>query len=376
MPKVSIIIPTYNQEQLVSQTVDSALAQVYPDFEVIVVDDGSTDNTRAVLARYGNKIRYIFRENRGPAAARNTGFLASHGDYLLFLDGDDLIPPNKLERQVSFLEAQPEFGLVYSAWQVINENGTQILAERSPKKEGHLLKDLLRRTLFFSPGAAVAHRKCFHLVGLFDESLLFCSDMDIMIRIAKAGYAFGYIDEFLFQYRLATGSMSSNIAKQSKDEFARHHKFFADPELPDDTKSLEAELFSMLHYEFAAKYYNVGEFEMAQDHIRTAISRSPSLASDEEWLLEWIAGYALDGRVNDPYQLINRIFGHLPSEAATLCSLRRRAFGRYHIAAAFAAYQNHQLGEVRQNILPALINDPAIIRNRGFLNISLRSLFG
>ena len=120
MPRVSVIIPTYNSARFVVQAVESVLAQTYSDFEVIVVDDGSTDNTPVALAGYRQKIRYLHQENRGPSAARNAGYRASQGDYVLFLDSDDLIPPDTLERQVSFLNDHPEFGLVYSASQQIN----------------------------------------------------------------------------------------------------------------------------------------------------------------------------------------------------------------------------------------------------------------
>lgn len=196
------------------------------------------------------------------------------------------------------------------------------------------------------------------------------------IRIARAGYAFGYVDLPLFQYRVVRGSMSSQIANQARDEFARLDKFFAAPDLPDDIQALEAEAYSVLYYEFAAKYYHAGEIELGQNHLRKAISTCPSLASDKEWLLEWIAGYALGPHVDEPRQLIDLIFDNLPPEATTLRSLCRRAHGRYHTAAAFSAYQTHQLSRIRSHILPALRGDPSIIRNRGFIRIAVRSLFG
>lgn len=116
MPRVSVIIPTYNHAQFVVQAVESALAQTYADLEVIIVDDGSTDDTQAVLARYGAEINYIYQENQGLSAARNAGISVARGDYFLFLDADDLVLANKLELQVSIVDAQPDFGLVYRAF--------------------------------------------------------------------------------------------------------------------------------------------------------------------------------------------------------------------------------------------------------------------
>jgi glycosyltransferase involved in cell wall biosynthesis len=456
MPLVSVIIPTYNHAQFVTQAVDSVLAQTYPNVEVVVVDDGSTDQTRDLLSRYEGQINYIYQENKGLSAARNTGILAAHGDYLLFLDADDLVPPNKLELQVPYLESRSDFGLVYSGWQYINEDGTQVLGEARPKKQGQLLKDLLRGTFFCIPGAALIRRECFERVGLFDEALRAEEDTDMWVRLARAGYAFGYVDQCLFQYRIRQDSMSAQAFNQVQNLFARLDKFFADPDLSDDIKVLETEVYSISHYTAAARFYRAGEIEAGRDHLRKAISTRPSLASDKmwllrqisgvaldfqtddpfasldrlfadpllpgeirgleaeayslvhyetmakcyragevelgrdhlrqaistcpsldkEWLLEWIAHAALAPQTDDPRQFIDLFFDSLPPRATALRSLRRRAHGRYHVAAAFLAYQNHQFKEVRRHTLPALIGAPAIIGNRGFISISLRSLFG
>jgi len=374
MSQVSVIIPTFNSARFVSQAVDSVLAQTYPDLEMIVVDDGSTDHTQAVLAGYGREIRTIYQENRGPAAARNMGFLTSHGDCVLFLDSDDRLKPNMLELLVSSLKAQPDLGLVYSAWQQINEDGTRVLGEVRPNKQGQVLKEIVRRDLFFFPGAAVIRRECLERVGPFDESLYGCEDADMWLRLARAGYAFGYIDLPLFQYRFHAGSITGNIdLRQVRSWLASLDKFFADPDLPDEIRALEGEAYSILHYETAARYYRAGQIELGQDQIRKAILRRPEM--DSQWLLEWIAGSALDPRTSDPGRFINLLFDNLPPEATNLRTLRRRAHGRCHTSATFKAYQSHQFKQVRRHILPALIGDPATIRNRGFMRIAAESLF-
>jgi glycosyltransferase involved in cell wall biosynthesis len=113
MPTVSVIIPTYNSAALITDAIDSVLAQTYKDYEIIVVDDGSTDNTREVVRSYGNRIQYIYQENSHIAAARNNGFKASSGKYIANLDADDLWLPEKLKKQITLLEKHPEAGLVY-----------------------------------------------------------------------------------------------------------------------------------------------------------------------------------------------------------------------------------------------------------------------
>jgi glycosyltransferase involved in cell wall biosynthesis len=454
VPLVSVVIPTYNHARFVTQAVDSVLAQTYPNVEVVVVDDGSTDETRDLLSRYEGQINYIYQENRGLSAARNTGILAARGDYLLFLDADDLVPANKLELQVPHLEARLDYGLVYSGWQYVNENATKVIDEVRPKKQGHLLKELLCQTFYFPVGTPIIRHSCFDRVGLFDESLRAEEDADMWIRLAKAGYAFGYVDRILFQYRIRLDSMSTHAFNQVQNMFAILDKFFADPDLPGDIKALEPEVYSIAHCTAAARFYRTGEIEAGRDHFRQAISTCPSLASDKKWLLRQISGVALDFQVDDPFagldrlfadpelpdevkrleaeayslvhydsmakcyrhgeiglgrehlrqaisvypsfnrewllewianaaletddpcQLIDWFFDSLPPEATALRPIRRRAHSRYHVAAAFLAHQNHQPKEVCRHILPALLGNPATIRNRGFISISLRSLFG
>lgn len=368
-----MIIPSYNQARFVASTVESVLAQTYPDVEIIVVDDGSTDDTRAVLATYRDRIRTIHQGNRGLAGARNTGFHASRGDYLLFLDSDDLIHPDKLALHVSFLEAERDLGLSYSAWQQISEDGTRVLGEVRPNRQGRLLRELLRRDFFFFASAAVIRRECLEQVGLFDESLRWGEDADMWLRLARAGYAFGYLDQPLLQYRIHASSMTANVNPlQVQEWLAVLHKFFADPELPADVRALEAEAHSVLHYETAGRYYRDGAIEMAQQHLDRAIHTCPLL--DDEWLLEWIAGTALDPRTRHPEQFIDLVFDNLPVEAIALGPLHRRAHGRYHAAAAFAAHHSHDHKKARAHIWPALRGDPWLVRNRGFLRIAIQSL--
>ena len=374
MPRVSVIIPAYNHARFAAQAVESVLAQTYTDREVIVVDDGSTDDTHASLARYGAQIQCLRQEHTGVSAARNTGIRAAQGSLLVFLDADDLLAPDYLAQQLTVLDARPEYGLVYSGFQYVDESGQRVLHEIRPNRQGHVLKDLLRRRFFFPAGAAVVRRDCLVRVGLFDESLAAAADTDAWIRIAQAGYAFGCVARPLFRYRVAKDSMSSRTAAQAQDEFARLDTFFSDPNLPDDIQVLEHEAYAALHYEFAARYFHAGEVESGRGHMRAAIATCPALFSNRNWLLDWIAGYVLGPHADNPHRLIDTMLDNLPPEAAALRALRRRAYGRYHTAAAFSAYQSHDLRRVRTHILPALRGDPSIVRNLGFLRIAVESL--
>ena len=123
MPEISVIVPTYNYAHFIGDCLDSIFAQTYKDFEVIVIDDGSTDDTARVLEKYKGEIRYIYQENKGLPAARNTGIKAAQGEYLAFLDSDDLWLPEKLGEQVLFLRNEADMGIIFSDASAFNEKG-------------------------------------------------------------------------------------------------------------------------------------------------------------------------------------------------------------------------------------------------------------
>jgi len=125
-PLVSVVIPTYNSADFLIQALNSVLNQTYSNYEIIVVDDGSSDNTSQAIEPWRSQIRYIYQDNQGVAAARNRGIDAATGDFIAFLDADDLFLPQKLQQQVAVFEAQPDLGMVISGWQVTDAEGEVI----------------------------------------------------------------------------------------------------------------------------------------------------------------------------------------------------------------------------------------------------------
>jgi hypothetical protein len=214
----------------------------------------------------------------------------------------------------------------------------------------------------------VLRRECLERVGLFDESLCWGEDADLWLRLARVGYSFGYIDIPLMKYRVHHNSMTANVhPKQTEGWQIVLEKFFSDPNLSSDILALQAEAYSILHFETAGRYGRVQMIDAVQCHIQQAIQLNPAIS--EDWLLEWIAGTALDPRTTDPDKLIN-----LLTQSEALYPLRRRGRARYHAAATFSAYQEHNYDEVRKHILPALVHDPVLIFNRGFLRVAVESL--
>jgi glycosyltransferase involved in cell wall biosynthesis len=182
MPEVSVIIPTYNRRDFVREAIASVLAQTYQDFELIVVDDGSHDDTHAVVQEFPG-VRYIFRENRGVSAARNHGVAVSQGKLLAFLDSDDFWQPRKLESQINFF-AQHSEARVCQTEEIWLRNGVRINPHhRHRKPSGDIFARSLQLCLV-SPSAVMLRRELFEAIGGFDESLPACEDYDLWLRIA------------------------------------------------------------------------------------------------------------------------------------------------------------------------------------------------
>jgi glycosyltransferase involved in cell wall biosynthesis len=181
MPNVSVIIPTHNRRDFVREAIASVLAQTYQDFELIVVDDGSTDDTSEIVREFPG-IRYIVQENRGVSAARNRGVSHSSGGMLAFLDSDDLWQPRKLEAQIGFFAARPEARICQTE-EIWLRNGVRVNPRNKHKKP---TGDIFARSLHLclvSPSAVMMRRELFECMGGFDESLPACEDYELWLRI-------------------------------------------------------------------------------------------------------------------------------------------------------------------------------------------------
>lgn len=181
---VSVIIPAYNRGWIIKEAIDSVLAQTYKMYELIVVDDGSTDETSGILDLYGNKIRVIRQANRGVSAARNRGIIYSNGSLIALLDSDDLWFPEKLDEQVSFFNNNPN-ALICQTQEIWVRNGKRVNpGNRHRKLSGMIFKPSLSLCLV-SPSAVMFRKEILNLVGFFDEDLPACEDYDLWLRVSS-----------------------------------------------------------------------------------------------------------------------------------------------------------------------------------------------
>jgi glycosyltransferase involved in cell wall biosynthesis len=215
VPRVSVIIPAYNRAHLLKGATATVLAQTWTDFELIIVDDGSEDETRDVCMRLctrDSRVRYIYQSNKGPNAARNAGVHAAQGRFIAFLDSDDLWEPTKLAKQLDIAETEANVGLVYCDWAYITEAG-EIRPGVNPPDLGlpSMYESLLYSNAVHGSASAVLIRKeCFDSVGLFDEALRYMEDWDMWLRVAQY-FQLAKIHDVLVYLRQHQGQEQRNM---------------------------------------------------------------------------------------------------------------------------------------------------------------------
>jgi glycosyltransferase involved in cell wall biosynthesis len=210
VPLVSVIIPVYNGEKYIEEALDSIFAQTFQDFEVIVVDDGSTDGTERRLGRYRGLIKYHGQRNRGQAAAREQGLRLASGLLVAFLDADDAWQPTKLEKQVEFAQAHPEYGIISTDVERFDDSGVLLPSLKSWYKpsSGHVMEKLLFDN-WIPPSCALVRRECFEKVQTFDlEPPNYGEDWMMWIQIA-ADYPVHFLDQVLVRHRVHQDSVTS-----------------------------------------------------------------------------------------------------------------------------------------------------------------------
>jgi glycosyltransferase involved in cell wall biosynthesis len=214
MSRVSVVLPVYNRAQFVADAIRSVLEQGYKDFELIVVDDGSTDDTPGVLKEFSDRAEIIRQDNKGPAAARNRAIQRSRGELIAFIDSDDIWLPQKLEAQVAFLDDNPAIGMVHcDGWVVEEFKG---LSELQPdatfyrKKKppfGDTAKSRIMKTAIVT-SHVVVRREVMDRVGLFPEDLLVHEDVDLFFRMLEAGVEIGFVEKPLVVKRVLSDSLA------------------------------------------------------------------------------------------------------------------------------------------------------------------------
>lgn len=280
-PLVSVIIPTYNRAIMLVEAVRSVLGQTYKRIETIVVDDGSTDNTQLVLRKYHSKIKYLWQVRGERSKARNEGFRHSKGDYVAFLDSDDLWLPTKIDRQVQVLETQPDVGLVYTDVQFVDIDGAPYAGQISwdePVRD-KLYEDLMTHNVVTgSLSSIMLRRECVEKVGLFDESMTACEDLDLYRRLEQH-YGFHKIDSPLVRVRIHKDNTQRHAAGMAKGWEITIEKISRDT--PAQFAHYKYEAIVKNLSQIAALYHRAGESHRFLYFCARSLFQRPN------WIFQW-----------------------------------------------------------------------------------------
>lgn len=269
-PLVSAIIPTYNSAGFVVEAVQSVLAQTYTNVDAIVVDDGSTDDTIARLSgQYGPRIQIVRQEHLGPAVARNAGLRAAKGEFIGFLDADDLWMPEKIERSLAPLMADPKVGVVYTRVRIHEmDTGRKYLLPQYTLS-GMMARELFTECYGVNTSTLVVRRAALDAIGGFDEEFFRAQDWDLMVRLAeKVEYA--HVPEALTERRLHPASLS--VAR--RDLYAKYNLLVIQKAVkrrPDLYGNIEADALSRAHFRFGMAFYAYYAMREARAEFRLSL---------------------------------------------------------------------------------------------------------
>lgn len=390
MPKVSVIIPTYNRRDYLQEAVTSVLTQTYDDYEVIVVDDGSTDCTGEMLtARFGNQIQYVWQENQGESVARNRGIEMSSGKFIAFLDSDDLWLPDKLAEQVPILDTERNVGMVFCQSWIINKTGHRI-DERPFGRDIDVVK-LNFETLCFhnkisGPSTTMIRRSVFEKIGLFDPEIRFGEDWDLWLRMA-IHYKFDFISRPLVCIRRHQGTQtyypsSTRNAQRLCDHLTVLTKVFTT--YPDCLPTnLQHQAISYQYLQAFLAEEVVGNTSTAKDNLESASRLAPELLKNLDLfgtlIVNSVAIVAEQGgrsSFDQAVDYVKNVLEYVNSVGALEKFFEKNVLASAYSTIAFIAYKTHDIHTARKFFLRAIYHDPILLKDRGVLSILVRSVVG
>lgn len=287
---VSVIIPTYNGDRFIAEAIESVLNQTYPQVELIVVDDGSTDSTLTVLQNYGDRIRWECQPHQGVAIARNRGWQMAQGEWIAFLDQDDVFWPDKLALQVACLETHPKIGMLHSGWQRIDDRG-QPLGTVEPWHQAATLN--LQEWLWWKPvllSAMMFRRSWLERSQGLDPAFQQVCDLDLVLRLSQMGCETTWLRQITVGYREHDRNDSRNTRLQAQEHEQVLDKFFAMPNLPDAIRQIEQRCRYHTLVWSAWRLYSTNHYGAMADYLEKSLGYTPYLLT--ETIADWMNSFS------------------------------------------------------------------------------------
>ena len=385
MATVSVIVPVYNGAEFVAAALDSALAQTYADAEVIAIDDGSSDDTPAVLTRFAPRVRVLRQPNRGLSAARNAGLAAATGRYVALLDADDTWEREFLELAVARLSQLGEAVVgVFAGWVLTDRSGNVLSHTQTVRHGACTVRDFLRHSPFV-PSTVTLRRAAVMAAGGFDEALRAAEDWDLWLRLTGAGARFVALERCLCRYRVHEQNWSRDPARMRTGALRALEKFFADPALPAELKTEQAPAVARVHARASSQLYAIGRAEDGAAALCAAVSAWPPILLEDETHWALVCAEQPIGYKGTPHHLdlaqgerhVRSAIEHCVGRVAGFDeSLRRRAYGRAYRALAQLAYGQRRMRSARRYAAAALRADRSLCANWGTVGPLMKSFAG
>jgi glycosyltransferase involved in cell wall biosynthesis len=385
MPNVSVIIPAYNSGATIAATINSVLRQTHADYEIIVVDDGSTDNTQAQVTAFGDQVHYVYQPNRERSAARNHGIRLAQGKYIAFLDADDRWRPEKLAKQVALLDRRSDLALVYCWASLIDPAGIKcgVIGQDFPIEQAeHCVAFeglLLGRSI--PTLTTIVRAACLATTGLFDEQICYIEDWDLWLRFALH-YPIGFVPEVLADYQMHNAFLPKSMLRcrvpETRPQVAQKaieqawrigrplapqvewqaltHAWWRSSLILYAMQQIDNAQASLIRaMECAGAAFRTGYFNWRNDLVNFAISLYDTGAPPAE-----------------AEAFVRRFFDHLPEPANDLGKAHRAVLGQLKASYAFRAQAQGQSAQARDLMRTAVAYYPPLARNLGTVSICLQ----
>lgn len=385
-PLVSIIIPNYNHGAYLADAIQSALDQTYSNIEIIVVDDGSTDDSQAVANKFREQIHYMYQRNGGLCAARNTGLRAAKGTYIGLLDADDMLEPDYCRQLVSALLAFPDAEGIICGYRFVDVKNNSLPQVESRCLAGENLYEILLGGNFLVPESVLLHRRCYKSAGPFDTALTACEDWDMWLRVSKS-HKIICTERVLTRHRILPASMSSDPLRMLNNRLAVLHKHVGQEPRGDGAVHLKRYTYGHVYFRTALEYELEGDSDAALRCLTKAISIYPELMTDVRTFYEvgcskqpkGSRGYLPQLDIRQSEDSIRTIMDNLilgPDVSAKIAQQQRKICSVAFWALSLLAYGSGNLPEARRFMWHVAINEPSSLIRRDYMGLLGRVMLG
>jgi len=383
-PLVSVIIPNYNHARFLGDAIRSVLDQGYKNVEIIVVDDGSTDNSREIAGQFDDQIHYIYQTNAGLSAARNTGIQASMGSLIGVLDADDMYEPSYISTLVAELQSNSDADGIYCDYQFVDEENKLLPQIEARPVASELLYKALLDGNFFVPESIFLHRYVYDEVGFFDEALRACEDWDVWLRVVKQ-FKIIHSAEILTRHRILAGSMSTDPLRMLTARLTVLSKHVG-KEPTESGSSITHRAYGRAYLGSCVEYIQYGGSDRAYECFQKLAKIYPTLLTEVDTFYQLGCGAQPKGSMGDLSSLnvkesslpllamMKKLFAD--AEVHEVKSMEAPVYSKMYFSLGLLAYGARDFTDARRNFMYAVLKNFGLLFDRQLISLWIKSLLG